>query len=624
MKKRLCSIALALTLVLGLAAPAMAVASPVSEEEAAQVLAALDIMKGNEDGDMMLDRTMTRAELVKLTMAASPYQDSVGESASVSPYPDVPYTHWAAPAVQAAVSCGFVTGYLDGTFRPDNTITLSEAVILALRLLGYQSTDFTGAYPSGQMALYRTLGLDKGVTAASDRSPVSRRDAMYLFYNLLTAPTKSGQIYCTTLGYPLTAGGELDRVAILNSAMDGPVVCRAGWESSIPFSLDHVTVYRAGEEASLAELQALDLIYYSKSMRTLWAYTDRVTGSVQSVQPSAASPTSVTAAGRTLALETADAAWALSDLGPYGPGDVVTLLLGRSGGVAAVVSGDFDETSAALCGVVTATGTGRYPDGKGGTYTSKTVTMVTTSGATVTYPQGDSATLEPGDLAQAYSKNGAMTIRHLTPAAFTGAVRSDGTAVGAHVFAAGVEILDTYGKTGALRVYPSRLAGVRLTEGKVRYYQTNSAGEITRLILNDVTGDLHQYGVVTQSAEYSGPGLTIQSFYSYDLGGVPGAHQSSTTIYNVGCGPFQLISDGQKVEKLKALTEVKLTALGDGVALAGNQSYPLADGALYYELRGTDYYLTDKAHVESGRYTLTGWYDKLPSEGGRIRVIVAR
>lgn len=623
MKKRLFSTVLALSLALALAVPAAAVSSPVSEEEAAQVLAALDIMKGNEDGDMMLGRTMTRAELVKLTMAASPYRDSVGDAASVSPYPDVPYTHWAAPAVQAAVSCGFVTGYLDGTFRPDNTITLSEAVILALRLLGYQSTDFTGAYPSGQMALYRTLGLDKGVTAASDRSPVSRRDAMYLFYNLLTAPTKSGQVYCTTLGYPLTAGGELDRVSILNSAMDGPVICQSGWESAIPFSLDHATVYRAGEQAALSDLQALDLIYYSKSMRTLWAYTEQVTGSIQSVQPSAAAPTSVTVAGRTLALETADAAWALSDLGPYDAGDVVTLLLGRSGGVAAVVDGGSSAASPALCGVVTATGTGQYPDGKGGTYTSKTVTMVTTSGATVTYPQGDSATLEPGDLAQAYIKNGAMAIRHLTSSSFTGAVRSDGTAVGKYTFAAGVEILDTY-KAGALRIYPSRLAGVRLTEGAVRYFQTNSAGEITRLILNDVTGDLHQYGVVTQSAEYSGPGLTIQSFYAYDLGGIPGVYQSSTTIFNVGRGPFQLISDGASAEKLKALTEVKLTALGAGEALAGTQTYLLSDRVLYYELRGTDYYLTDKAHVEAGRYTLTGWYDKLPSEGGRIRVIVAR
>ena len=33
---------------------------------------------------------------------------------------------------------------------------------------------------------------------------------MYLFYNLLTAPTKNGQVYLTTLGHSLTASGEID------------------------------------------------------------------------------------------------------------------------------------------------------------------------------------------------------------------------------------------------------------------------------------------------------------------------------------------------------------------------------------------------------------------------------
>ena len=40
--------------------------------------------------------------------------------------------------------------------------------------------------------------------------------------------------------------------------------------------------------------------------------------------------------GRTYEIESAQAALALSDLGTYGVGDTVTLLLGRSGGVAAV------------------------------------------------------------------------------------------------------------------------------------------------------------------------------------------------------------------------------------------------------------------------------------------------
>ena len=46
------------------------------------------------------------------------------------------------------------------------------------------------------------------------------------------------------------------------------------------------------------------------------------------------------------------------------------------------------------------------------------------------------------------------------------------------------------------RVRPSRLSGVTLSENDVRYYTTNAAGEIDRVILNDVTGDLWEYAAL--------------------------------------------------------------------------------------------------------------------------------
>ena len=72
--------------------------------------------------------------------------DQVGE-ASTSPYPDVPRTHWAAGYVQAGVQAGLISGYLDGTFRPSNQITLAEGATIVLKLLGYTAEDFSGAIP---------------------------------------------------------------------------------------------------------------------------------------------------------------------------------------------------------------------------------------------------------------------------------------------------------------------------------------------------------------------------------------------------------------------------------------------------------------------------------------------
>ena len=123
MKHRLLSGLLALVLVLGLAPGALA--APPAEEEAAQVLAALDIMVGDQNGDLALDRTITRAEFTKMTVAASTSRDTVGDTVAVKPYPDVPQTHWAAPYVKAAVDLGLVQGDLYGNFNPDQKITLA-------------------------------------------------------------------------------------------------------------------------------------------------------------------------------------------------------------------------------------------------------------------------------------------------------------------------------------------------------------------------------------------------------------------------------------------------------------------------------------------------------------------
>ena len=149
---------------------------------------------------------------------------------------------------------------------------------------------------------------------------------MYLFYNLLTAATKTGTPYLTSLGYPLTAAGEIDRVGLINAAMNGPVVMEGDWRGKINFDVDTATVYRGGSLATLAALQPNDVIYYSASMRTLWAYSNKVTGLYQAVSPSAASPQAVTVAGKTYSIETAEAAYALSNLGAYKTGDTVTLL----------------------------------------------------------------------------------------------------------------------------------------------------------------------------------------------------------------------------------------------------------------------------------------------------------
>ncbi len=629
MKHRLLSGLLAVVLVLGLAPGALA--APPAESEAAQVLAALDIMVGDENGNLNLDRTITRAEFTKMTVAASTSRDTVGDAVAVKPYPDVPQTHWAAPYIKAAVDLNLVQGDLYGNFNPDEKITLAEGVTILLRLLGYTDSDFTGVWPAGQMAQYRALGLDEGVTCGQNDN-MTRRDALYLFYNLMITKDKNGSYYLNTLEPTLNlvnTSGQLDRVGLINSAMEGPVVASGSWEAQLPFSTASAKVYRNGSSSDLGSIQDQDVVYWSESMRTIWAYSDKVTGTLEALSPSASAPTSVTVAGKTYQIETTSAAYELSDLGSYSVGDRVTLLLGRSGGVAAL--GQVGSDSALIYGIITKVENATYNDGNNGTYNARTVTIAATDGNTYRY-QCSIQTLEVGDMVRVIAGDADVQVKRLSTTSLTGKMNSDGTKLGSYPLADNVEIIDTYEECTPVRIYPSRLAGVEFTGDMVRYYALNGNGEITHLILNDVTGDLHKYGIITDVNEVNTVlptgGYLISSSYTYDLNGQEMVFGSDNTVYNMHSGPCQIKMEGDStVERLYNLKERPLSAVsvsGNFGVASNGQQYAISEHVVVYVYQDGDYQISNLNRVAGGDYTLTGWYDKNEKDGGCIRVIVAR
>lgn len=629
MKHRLLSGLLAVVLVLGLAPGALA--APPAESEAAQVLAALDIMVGDENGNLNLDRTITRAEFTKMTVAASTSRDTVGDAVAVKPYPDVPQTHWAAPYIKAAVGLNLVQGDLYGNFNPDEKITLAEGVTILLRLLGYTDSDFTGVWPAGQMAQYRALGLDEGVTCGQNDN-MTRRDALYLFYNLMITKDKNGSYYLNTLEPTLNlvnTSGQLDRVGLINSAMEGPVVASGSWETQLPFSTASAKVYRNGSSSDLGSIQDQDVVYWSESMRTIWAYSDKVTGTLEALSPSASAPTSVTVAGKTYQIETTSAAYELSDLGSYSVGDRVTLLLGRSGGVAAL--GQVGSDSALIYGIITKVENATYNDGNNGTYNARTVTIAATDGNTYRY-QCSIQTLEVGDMVRVIAGDADVQVKRLSTTSLTGKMNSDGTKLGSYPLADNVEIIDTYEECTPVRIYPSRLAGVEFTGDMVRYYALNGNGEITHLILNDVTGDLHKYGIITDVNEVNTVlptgGYLISSSYTYDLNGQEMVFGSDNTVYNMHSGPCQIKMEGDStVERLYNLKERPLSAVsvsGNFGVASNGQQYAISEHVVVYVYENNDYQISNLNRVAGGDYTLTGWYDKNEKDGGCIRVIVAR
>lgn len=610
MKKRIISAALTLCLTLTLLCTGAGAASSAGKQEAVR---ALGILTGVDS----LTGQVTRAQFAQMLVAASPYKDTA-EGYGVSLFKDLKGNHWASGYVRLAIEQGWMTGYVDGTFRPDQAVTLEEGCSALLKVLGYDSKTLKGAYPAAQLSKAGSVGLLDGVSAKQG-SKLTRQDCVDLFYNLLTAKTSAGTVYGTTLGYTVT-NGQVDYSALVTADTKGPYVADSA-SLSLPFTPD--TVYYNGAASSLSAVQQYDVYYYNTNMNTVWVYHDRVTGTLTGVSPGAAAPTAVTVAGVSYQIGTSEAAYQLSSQGSFREGDMVTLLLGMNGEVVRAI--DALENEAIYYGsVVSSTKAASTASTTSSATTSAQVTtqVACTDGITRTFYHGGTA-FSAGKLVTVSTTQSGTNVRSLSTKRLEGTVSKDRTGIGAYRFAAGVQILDTDENGGYARVYPSRLAGSRLSGDDVRYYTLNAAGEIDRMVLQEVTGDTQPYVCISGIDDNSGE-MNISVNYTYIQDGETKTI-SGGAKYPVKSGGAMLVYEKGSLKTMRQLNSVSLESLSALSAMGGGKEYKIAENVQVLLRDGTgSYYLTDLSQVNSEEYTLTGWYDSLGfSAGGRIRIIVA-
>jgi hypothetical protein len=86
---------------------------------------------GYNDNTYRPDRYITRAELSVVLCKYLNMQDALKDAKA---FPDT-NNHWAHNFIATLVSKGYIKGYPDGTFKPDNNIKRSECVTLINRAL---------------------------------------------------------------------------------------------------------------------------------------------------------------------------------------------------------------------------------------------------------------------------------------------------------------------------------------------------------------------------------------------------------------------------------------------------------------------------------------------------------
>lgn len=607
--KRLLSVLIAIVLLATSGILSTNEASAATEEtsSAAMMLEAIGVISADSTGSYNLNTTLTRAQYAKMLVMTSKYKDQVASSAYSSPFKDVKSSDWPTPYIKLAAQNNLLSGYSDGSYRPNNPVTLEQGVNSALLLLGYTQEDFKGAFPYIQMNMFSSLGLSSGINGGIG-TLMTKGMAVQLLYNALKADVKdSTTTYGQSLGYTLNTNGEIDYATVVNNNMNGPyTVTASNWYDNLGVSAS-ASVYKNGTKSSVSDVKTYDIVYYNDAKTTVWAYDDKITGIYDSATPSQDAVTSVTVSGTTYTVGSTNAFTALSSSGTLKIGDAIVLLLGKNGDVADAIPISSFKSDTYL-----------YV-----TDSDKTsITGVTPSGSTVTYKVDKNTTYDPGDMIKiSFTTNGDMNISSISSSGVSGKASAATMTIGNYNVSTSAKIIDTY--DGSFTVTSmSRLSGLTIASGKA-LYATIEDGIITNLILDDVTGDAKQYGVVTSATSNDSGSNT----YIYDINGNSTTLSLSNTNLNIGRGPSMMYGSGSTIDTIKNLTKISSKILGfTGLSLsAADTNYVVAANVKVYKRNDSVYTyktLNDAVTAYQSSKKVEFYIDKAASSGGQVRVII--
>lgn len=192
-------------------ASAFAVTFPDVDESASyanavETVSALGVVVGDDNGLFNPDANVTRAEFTTMVVRALG-EEAAATAATTSSFTDAANTsvHWAAGYIAQGVADGWINGYGDGTFKPDNTVTYAEAVKMLVSAIGYELyAQNAGGYPSGYLSYGGSLDIIDGVSVEGNSTELTRSQCAVLVNNAMQAPL--------VLTGDITVGGSLGTV----------------------------------------------------------------------------------------------------------------------------------------------------------------------------------------------------------------------------------------------------------------------------------------------------------------------------------------------------------------------------------------------------------------------------
>ncbi len=632
MKKRVFSLLLALVLTLSAAAiPASAAESfsDVTDKKTAQnveVLRLLGVIEGNGAGQFNPSGLLTRAEFCKMVVVLMGKGSDAMRYKTVTIFPDVRATHWAAGYINLAVRQSepkLLAGLPDGTFQPDSYITYGQAVTILMRVLGFADKDSGGIWPDGYINLAKSTGVSAGVNLTGSAN-ITRAQAAQLFVNVLSTG-KDGKGYtpagCTkgdkevTLvsmnGDKLRISGEKDPktlvrpssssalnglkgylltnsdgkvvtfvpktssttgAAVSNAAVILPADKSTSGISALTDGRTDYTVYRNGVLSSVSALRKNDVVTYDAVSNTVYACDTRVTVYYESCDPSPSAPVSIKVLGGTQfeVLPTAQ-----QSLSKFKPGKTMTILLTSDGTVAGAVENDYSARGNAI-GVVSG--------GKVQLLCGSTTIDLSLTGMTV-----DSKL--DGKLVSISSSSKTSVGLYAKTGGVSGDLNVREGTLGSKKLASGVMLFDK----GELKNL-SDLTETTVPQSRISYARTNANGEIDLIALSSTSGEKYGraqiYSKPEQEDDLNGGTTEVQVTYLTVTSATGDVVKDVRCAYSVRSGDFvavKLRDDGrlQTLSVLDKLGEVSASAwIGTTAVNYGGRTYTVPSDVLCWNRDG--------------------------------------
>ena len=488
----------------------------------------------------------------------------------------------------------------------------SESGLMTDKYIVYSTlNDAILCYPDGNNTTIKQFKLSDSTTCY--------KDSVAYTYGSLRSQMEMGDV----LRIRYRDNGEVDYISYSEGTLTGPVkVTSLSWLDNFN-SNSQTKIVRDGKQVDKSAIQTNDILYYSDALNMVMAYTQKVTGVYEDAIPSKELPKSIVVSGVTYEVEGVDAFNDLSSSGSVSIGDTVTLLLGRDGEkVAGVVT--LNDMSGTITGYVTGSGKKSFKNSDGTTYQSYYVDVVAVDGTAYTYPTSTDKSNSVNKVCKITIKDGKAQVgSSISATSVSGAVSYSDLLIGNNRISSDVTILDVAKNVYSdvplyTKTYMQRLDGMMLKDGQVLYAQKNSNGEISEMIVQNVTGDMYSYGIITSVTKQgtSVVGATIES---------SGNGYAISGMSNLSVGlPVKFINNGMSADYAQSLDKISggVDTLTTGYAEIGGKKYLLSPTVEVFqkEKLSTKYMRISITDAINGDYSYTCYTDN--KETGRVRVII--